>query len=151
MNIQNTITALQTDTNRVQYDQNRENLGTGKLDKNAFLQLLMAQLQNQDPLKPLDNTEFISQQAQFTQIEKFDELIATMDSSSLISQSASLVGKNVEVTQDNGDTKVGIVSSARIGDGTAGVVIDDTVYGLNQVTRIFANPQTAGGGSNDTP
>lgn len=41
----------------------------GKVDKNMFLQLLVAQLRNQDPLKPTEGTEFVGQLAQFEQLE----------------------------------------------------------------------------------
>ena len=41
----------------------------GKVDKNMFLQLLVAQLRNQDPLRPTGGTEFVGQLAQFQQLE----------------------------------------------------------------------------------
>ena len=40
------------------------------VDKNMFLQLLVAQLQNQDPLNPTDSTQFVTQLAQFQQLEQ---------------------------------------------------------------------------------
>ncbi|MFI5337358.1 MAG: flagellar hook assembly protein FlgD [Opitutales bacterium] len=43
---------------------------TTKVDKNMFLQLLVAQLQNQDPLNPSDGTQFVTQLAQFQQLEQ---------------------------------------------------------------------------------
>lgn len=42
----------------------------GTVDKNMFLQLLVAQLKNQDPLKPTDSTQFVTQLAQFQQMEQ---------------------------------------------------------------------------------
>jgi len=43
---------------------------SGSVDKNMFLQLLVAQLQNQDPLNPTDGTQFVTQLAQFQQLEQ---------------------------------------------------------------------------------
>jgi flagellar basal-body rod modification protein FlgD len=43
--------------------------GTGVVDKNMFLQLLVAQLRNQDPMKPSDGMQFVGQLAQFQQLE----------------------------------------------------------------------------------
>jgi flagellar basal-body rod modification protein FlgD len=43
---------------------------TMNVDKNMFLQLLVAQLQNQDPLNPTDSTQFVTQLAQFQQLEQ---------------------------------------------------------------------------------
>jgi flagellar basal-body rod modification protein FlgD len=42
----------------------------GSVDKNMFLQLLVAQLRNQDPLNPTDGTQFVGQLAQFQQLEQ---------------------------------------------------------------------------------
>jgi flagellar basal-body rod modification protein FlgD len=44
--------------------------GTTGVDKNMFLQLLVAQLRNQDPLNPSDGTQFVAQLAQFEQLEQ---------------------------------------------------------------------------------
>ncbi|MBR1735637.1 MAG: flagellar hook capping protein, partial [Firmicutes bacterium] len=51
------------------------------LDKNAFLRLLTTQLQYQDPLSPMENTEFIAQMAQFTSLEQMQNLNTTMSNS----------------------------------------------------------------------
>ncbi|MGE0042582.1 MAG: flagellar hook assembly protein FlgD [Vicinamibacterales bacterium] len=47
---------------------------TPELDKNAFLTLLVTQLQNQDPTNPMDNAEFINQLATFSSLEKLTEI-----------------------------------------------------------------------------
>ena len=52
-----------------------------EIDKDAFLKLLMTQLSNQDPLNPMDNTEFIGQMAQFTTIEQIQNLNANLQKS----------------------------------------------------------------------
>ena len=53
--------------------------GTGSgqsLGQNQFLQLLMTQLQNQDPMSPMDNTQFIAQMAQFSSLEQMTNLVS---------------------------------------------------------------------------
>lgn len=73
------------------------------LGKNAFLELMITQLENQDPLSPQDNGEFISQLAQFSSVEGLDNLnqsvggMATAMRSSLALQASTLVGRSVRV------------------------------------------------------
>lgn len=58
------------------YDDETENKKTqgGDLDKDAFLRLLVTQLQNQDPLSPMEDREFIAQMAQFSSLEQMQNL-----------------------------------------------------------------------------
>lgn len=73
---------------------------TSGLGKDDFLKILVAQLQNQDPTQPMDDTQFISQMAQFSSLEQMQQLNATYS----YSQAYSLLGKNVsaQVTDSNG-------------------------------------------------
>ena len=63
----------------------------GSLDKDAFLQLLVAQMKYQDPLEPTDNTEYISQLATFSQLEETQNMQASLQEM----EANSLVGKQV--------------------------------------------------------
>ena len=63
------------------------------MDKDAFLQLLVAQMKYQDPLEPTSNTEYISQYATFSQVEQLQNMAATME----LSRASSMVGKLVEI------------------------------------------------------
>lgn len=73
------------------------------LSQNDFLTLLTAQLQNQDPLNPMDNTEFVSQMAQFSTVSGIDQINATLSGLSgstrdmRISMAANLLGHSVLV------------------------------------------------------
>ena len=152
-NVQQTISTLQNDTNRVQFENGQRNLGNGRLDRNAFLQLLMTQLQHQDPLEPVDNTEFIAQQAQFTQIERLDELNDTLRDSNQISQASAIVGKWValQTTDQNNQpiNLVGYVDSVTF-DGTNGVGLNvgGYTYPMTSILDIYAGDptQALGGG-----
>lgn len=58
------------------------------MDKEAFLQLLVAQMKYQDPLEPTSNTEYISQYAQFSQVEQMQNMSSSMD----LQRASALVG-----------------------------------------------------------
>ncbi len=80
-----------------------EQTGPQQLGQDDFLKLLIAQLKNQDPLKPTDNTEFVSQLAQFSQLEQTAKQ-ADLLQKSLDAQTASLqytllpmVGRQVSI------------------------------------------------------
>ena len=73
------------------------------MDKESFLQLLVAQMKYQDPLEPTSNTEYISQYAQFSQVESLQSMSSNMD----LQRASNLVGKEVyiETTGTDGETK----------------------------------------------
>ena len=65
--------------------------GNDSLGKDAFLQLLVAQMKYQDPLEPTSNTEYISQFATFSELEQMQNMSATLE----LSRASSLVGQTV--------------------------------------------------------
>lgn len=84
-----------------------------------FLKILTAQLNNQDPLKPVDNQEFVAQIAQFATLEQSRQLNVKIDS--LLSlqsstQSIGLLGKTVDVNQD-GRVVTGKVTALSLDSG----------------------------------
>lgn len=142
--IYNTITQMESNTNRLNYERGRANLGSDQLDKASFLQLLLAQLKYQDPTDPISNEQFVQQQATFTQIDKLDQLNKTLTTSSQISQAGGMVGKYVEVgyTPDGAtepEYSTGLVDSVVISNGTVGLKIGDLIYNLDQVTQIYSS------------
>ena len=84
-----------------------------------FLKILTAQLNNQDPLKPVDNQEFVAQIAQFATLEQSRQLNEKIDSLLTVQssvQSLSLLGRTVDVDQ-NGFTISGKVSALDVSTG----------------------------------
>ncbi|MDE7403536.1 MAG: flagellar hook capping protein [Lachnospiraceae bacterium] len=107
------------------------------MDKDAFLQLLVAQMKYQDPLEPTSNTEFISQYATFSQVEQMQNMAATME----LTRASSMVGKlvAVETTDKMGDVKQlqGMVQYVTYENGKAYVSIDGNLYSADDVTAII--------------
>ena len=97
------------------------------LDYDTFLQLLIAQMQNQDPTEPMDSSEQIAQLATFSQVEQTIEtnknLEALLQSNSL-SQASAIIGKTVSSL--DGET-TGVVKEVQImSDGAVAVLEDGT-------------------------
>jgi flagellar basal-body rod modification protein FlgD len=86
----------------------------GDLDYNAFLQLLIAQLKNQDPTQPMDSSQFVAQLATFSQVEQSVSTNSKLDSL-LTSQSLSMADAFIghTVTSSDGTTS-GKVTSVKI-------------------------------------
>ncbi len=113
-----------------------KNTRPDSLGKDAFLKLLVAQLRYQDPTKPVDSAEFMSQTAQFTQVEKLDEIAQSttaMLAAQSMSATSSLVGRSVTYTGSDGAAVTGVVTSASFGSrgpmlriGTSGAEIPVT-------------------------
>lgn len=109
---------------------------SGSLNKDDFLQLLVAQMKYQDPLQPTSNTEYIAQYATFSQVEQMQNMSQSMD----LNRASGLVGKTVQVTftSDSGreTTVMGKVDYVKYENGKALVSIDESLYSLDDVTYI---------------
>ncbi|WP_433827462.1 flagellar hook assembly protein FlgD [Actinoplanes sp. CA-015351] len=105
-------------------------------DKDTFMKLLVAQLKYQDPTKPADSAAFLAQTAQFTQVEKLEDMISMLQSQRMIGAS-SLVGKTVTYMDDTGATQTGVITSAKLnGDSEPTLKVGNTDVQLSKVTEI---------------
>lgn len=131
--------------------------GTGQsLGATAFLSLLTTELQNQDPLNPMDSTQSVTQLAQFQALQSQVTLADSFQSfqnNFAISQAASLIGLTVAVNTTDGSgntsTQTGIVSGLQIVNGTpefaltnsSGQIITGSngspaLFQMNQITAV---------------
>ena len=112
-----------------------------QMDKDTFLKLLVAQMRYQDPSNPTDPTQFMSQTAAFTQVEKLDQL-ATQNASLLALQrslsAGALVGQTVTYTDSSGVARTGTVSSVLLGDDSteATAMVGGTSVPLGRITAV---------------
>lgn len=111
--------------------------GSDKLGKEEFLRLLVCQLQNQDPLNPQNDTEFVSQLAQFSSLEQMTNMNATLSNTSAY----GLVGKEVIVqsTDANGQVKEtrGIVDYVGMENGEAVLCVDGKKFSMDDLVKIM--------------
>lgn len=106
------------------------------MDKEAFLNLLVAQMKYQDPLEPTSNTEFVSQYAQFSALEQMQNMSATLE----LSRASTLVGQTVSVntTDSTGRTTTiqGMVDYVVYENNKAYVSIEGNLYSLDDVYGV---------------
>ena len=114
---------------------NKDAKDASTLDVNDFLQLLVAQMQYQDPLEPTDNTQYIAQMATFTQVE------ATAQMNNKVEQqmASSLVGKTVIMETDlNSEGMVaGKVDYWETIDGTVYLGIGGKLYDIADLDTVM--------------
>ncbi len=104
---------------------------TSGLDKEAFLQLLVAQMQYQDPLEPMDNTEYVAQLATFSQLEAIQNMTDRMSSS----MANDLVGKYVILNTANGNSS-GKVDYVMYENGEIYLAVGDRLYSLDDLDTV---------------
>ena len=122
--------------------QKYETRGSSELGKEEFLNLLVTQLQNQDPLNPQDDTQFISQLAQFSSLEQMTNMSSTLTNTSAY----SLIGKQVLVSQKNDAGVVsevsGTVDYVEMSSGKAKVSVNGNLYDVENVVEVYGNLKT---------
>ncbi|MDQ0230530.1 flagellar hook assembly protein FlgD [Metabacillus malikii] len=98
--------------------QNRKTTGNSSLGKDEFLKILMTQLQNQDPLNPMEDKEFIAQMAQFSTLEQTTNMASTLEkfinlqSGDSLLKYSEMIGKNIEWKSD-AESGSGIIKSIK--------------------------------------
>jgi len=130
--------------------------GNSMLGKDAFLKLLITQLQNQDPTNPMDDREFIAQMAQFSSLEQMQNMTKAMESLLLSQQQSQLmgytnfIGKDVkwhELTEEKdkeGNFIVkegnGVIQSVQFKDGEAIFTLTDgKTIGSGNISGVLGN------------
>lgn len=134
------------------YQIKQDNTQNKDLGKNEFLNLLVAQLNNQNPLEPQGNGEFIAQLAQFSTLEGVEKLNTSMGAllsgyqSSQALQASSLVGRKVIVPSEKAvvDTSETFKASAVLPVSSSNVYVNVYDNAGATVNRINLGQQNAG-------
>ena len=115
---------------------------SGTLGKDDFLQLMVLQLQNQDPTSPTDNTEMIAQLAQFSALEQmtnlntsFEDLSARVDQLNFMS-AGSLVGTTATGLTSSGETVEGAIERVSLANGIVTLTINGSDVTMDKIQRI---------------
>ncbi len=119
-------------------DSSKKSSSSSSLDKEAFLQLLVAQMKYQDPLEPTSNTEYIAQLATFSQLEELQNVGSSMSQN----QAANLVGKPVimkTTSSTTGETyyTAGYVDAVIMENGKPYLYINDNYYSIDDLDTVL--------------
>ena len=115
---------------------NQSTSSSSSMDKDTFLQLLVAQMKYQDPLEPTSNTEYVAQYAQFSQVEQMQNMASSTD----LARASSLVGEEVYIktTTSTGETKYvqGKVDYVVFENNKAYLSINEELYSLSDLDTV---------------
>lgn len=140
-----TSTAKSTETKATETEGEKDSgLPTKELGRDAFLQLLVLELQNQDPLEPVKNSEMVAQLAQFSSLEQmealngsFELLSGNVDQLNFIS-AQGLLGKYVEGMNEDGEVKTGFVDSVYLDGSIVVLNVDGEIIPMSGVLSVMS-------------
>ncbi|MDX1962531.1 MAG: flagellar hook capping FlgD N-terminal domain-containing protein [Pirellulales bacterium] len=119
---------------------NSSNTALQNIDTDEFLKLMIAELQNQDPLDPADNTQLLTQISQIRQVSASDKLSSTLDSVLLgqnLSSGTNLIGKKIAALGDDQKDLSGVVDKVTVAGGVVKVHIGERTASLTNVREIL--------------
>lgn len=132
-----------TATNNNMYYNNNSNSQTNStgqnLDQNAFLQILVSELENQDPMNPQDSSTFVTQMAQLSSLEQMTSLNTTFNQAlkmQQISTASAMIGHTVSLTDSNNNQVQGQVTKVTVTDSGVQVVVNGTGYDVSTVQSV---------------
>ena len=109
------------------------------LGQDDFLKLLAQQFQSQDPMKPMDDTSFIAQMAQFSSLEQAKAMqadMAALRSQQDFTQASGLLGREVNLQLDQNKKVSGVVSSVDMQAGSPKIVVNGTAYDMSKLVAV---------------
>ncbi|HWP98587.1 MAG TPA: flagellar hook capping FlgD N-terminal domain-containing protein [Syntrophomonadaceae bacterium] len=150
------VTSTSSASNTTSATTSSSTSSSSSLDKNAFLKLMCTQLQNQDPLNPMSDTEYISQMSSFSSLEQMENLNTGFTSLSksitdvlanlTLQQAGNAVGQ--EITYVNPDAKgtndqylTGTIESVMIKDGVPYYKVGGKTISQDEVVAIGKKDQ----------
>jgi flagellar basal-body rod modification protein FlgD len=142
MNVNTALDARELAATKLEVDNFNKSIksgkvGTGGLDRDDFLKLLVTQLQHQDPTSPVEDKDFIAQMAQFSSLEQITNMSAGFQKLSGLlasSEASQVLGKTVEL-RDGENLVRGVVEKVVRGDNPL-VGVNGSIYDFSQIESV---------------
>jgi len=125
----------------------------GSVNISQFLQMMLAEMQNQDPLNPMSNTDLMNQIGDMQQISASNQLTGTLQAMQVgqaLSNATALIGATVTGTDSTGAAASGVVSQVSISNGTPSLQIGTQSVPLANVTGVLSAPSSSGSSAAST-
>lgn len=119
--------------------------GFADVNLDDFLKMLIAELQNQDPMEPMNNQEILQQVAQIRDIESNNRLTGTLQTVLLgqnMSTASGLINRVITGLSDDGQNVTGRVDRVSVAEGTPTLHVGDQIVKLTNVSGIAADAGT---------
>lgn len=110
-------------------------------DPAQFMQLLLAQLRNQNPLDPVQDKDFMGQVTQMNslqELQKMNALLKSLAQSNRLGEAAALIGKAVTARGDDGQTQTGVVTGVTLEGDEARLLVGGGAIALSSVIGVSA-------------
>lgn len=114
-----------------------------QLGQDDFLKLLTVQLQQQDPMKPMDDTQSIAQMAQFSSLQQMSELnkgLAAMRLDSQMASASTLLGRQATMQEVGGGQTTGVIDSVEQSASGPMLSINGKIYSFGMLVRVAPAP-----------
>jgi flagellar basal-body rod modification protein FlgD len=145
------MTAQELTKTNIQVNEANKKLGLRSADqkaglgKDSFLKLLITQLSHQDPTRPMEDKEFISQMAQFSSLEQITNMnrdFQTLIKSSQSSEASSLLGKLIDAYDVATQTRIsGKVTAIVFSEGEIKVRVGDKEVAMKDIHAVFQDQE----------
>ncbi len=110
------------------------------LNTNTFIQLLVTEMENQDPMNPMSNSDILQEIGEIRSVDATTQLTTTLNSiltGQNVATAGSLIGRNITGTDSSGNNVTGTVSSVSLANGTATLNVGSQSVPLSNVTQIL--------------
>ena len=133
-----------TNTSNTQDSSGNLAIPTQQLSEQDFLNLLVTQMTQQDPLNPMTDEDMVGQMVQFSTLQsntQMQSLMSGMQTNQVFNNAADMIGMQVQVQTDaNGDTTQGTVTGIDASSGTPEIVVNGQSYNVSQVVSVTPPP-----------
>ena len=143
MSIVDSVTSSDPSTSTALYATQPTRTPSQTLDASDFMQLLVTQLQNQDPTQPMDSSEMVQQTTQLGMMQELTQIASDSDSGLSLQARASaadLIGKTISYTDSTGAAASGVATGVSFSGTVPSVTVGNDTVPISSVLGVTPTP-----------